>query len=138
MVGNMYIPWNGLLTLWSLASNSSGRLPSQPARAPVLLCTSRVCRKACRSQEGEGQRRVDADSLDPNTAQPQVVGWRGNFLLSAAEQWLKLELTKNFKVRDSQSWVWRITGTWITAHSRLGLATTTPGSGLVQRVLTAI
>ncbi|KIM67964.1 hypothetical protein SCLCIDRAFT_107258 [Scleroderma citrinum Foug A] len=25
-------------------------------------------------------------------------GWRGNFLLSAAEQWLKLELTKNFKV----------------------------------------
>ncbi|TCD69689.1 hypothetical protein EIP91_006706 [Steccherinum ochraceum] len=24
-------------------------------------------------------------------------GWRGNFLLSAAEQWLKLELTKNFK-----------------------------------------
>ena len=28
-----------------------------------------------------------------------IVGWRGNFLLSAAEQWLKLELTKNFKVR---------------------------------------
>ncbi|KAI9063236.1 patatin-domain-containing protein [Trametes sanguinea] len=28
-------------------------------------------------------------------------GWRGNFLLSAAEQWLKLELTKNFKlIRD--------------------------------------
>lgn len=26
------------------------------------------------------------------------LGWRGNFLLSAAEQWLKLELTKNFKV----------------------------------------
>ena len=26
-------------------------------------------------------------------------GWRGNFLLSAAEQWLKLELTKNFKAR---------------------------------------
>jgi len=26
------------------------------------------------------------------------IGWRGNFLLSAAEQWLKLELTKNFKV----------------------------------------
>ncbi|KAF7292452.1 Patatin-like phospholipase domain-containing protein [Mycena chlorophos] len=25
-------------------------------------------------------------------------GWRGNFLLSAAEQWLKHELTKNFKV----------------------------------------
>ena len=25
-------------------------------------------------------------------------GWRGNFLLAAAEQWLKLELTKNFKV----------------------------------------
>ncbi|EIN10649.1 patatin-domain-containing protein [Punctularia strigosozonata HHB-11173 SS5] len=25
-------------------------------------------------------------------------GWRGNYLLSAAEQWLKLELTKNFKV----------------------------------------
>lgn len=25
-------------------------------------------------------------------------GWRGNFLLSAAEQWLKLELVKNFKV----------------------------------------
>jgi len=25
-------------------------------------------------------------------------GWRGNFILSAAEQWLKLELTKNFKV----------------------------------------
>ncbi|EPQ59500.1 patatin-domain-containing protein [Gloeophyllum trabeum ATCC 11539] len=25
-------------------------------------------------------------------------GWRGNFLLSAGEQWLKLELTKNFKV----------------------------------------
>ena len=28
----------------------------------------------------------------------QTPGWRGNFLLSAAEQWLKLELTKNFKV----------------------------------------
>jgi len=28
-------------------------------------------------------------------------GWRGNFLLSAAEQWLKLELSKNFKlIRD--------------------------------------
>jgi len=26
-------------------------------------------------------------------------GWRGGFLLSAAEQFLKLELTKNFKVR---------------------------------------
>jgi hypothetical protein len=26
------------------------------------------------------------------------VGWRGNFLLSAAEQWLKHELSKNFKV----------------------------------------
>ncbi len=25
-------------------------------------------------------------------------GWRGNFLLSAAEQWLKHELTKKFKV----------------------------------------
>ena len=25
-------------------------------------------------------------------------GWRGNFLLSAAEQWLKHELSKNFKV----------------------------------------
>ena len=25
-------------------------------------------------------------------------GWRGNFLLSAGEQWLKHELTKNFKV----------------------------------------
>ncbi|KAF8913930.1 acyl transferase/acyl hydrolase/lysophospholipase [Gymnopilus junonius] len=25
-------------------------------------------------------------------------GWRGNFILSAAEHWLKLELTKNFKV----------------------------------------
>ncbi|KAF7301676.1 Patatin-like phospholipase domain-containing protein [Mycena indigotica] len=25
-------------------------------------------------------------------------GWRGNFILSAAEQWLKHELTKNFKV----------------------------------------
>lgn len=29
-------------------------------------------------------------------------GWRGNFLLSAAEQWLKLELTKNFKVSLSR------------------------------------
>lgn len=29
------------------------------------------------------------------------LGWRGNFILSAAEQWLKLELTKNFKlIRD--------------------------------------
>jgi hypothetical protein len=26
-------------------------------------------------------------------------GWRGGFLLSAAEQYLKLELTKNFKAR---------------------------------------
>lgn len=30
-------------------------------------------------------------------------GWRGNFLLSAAEQWLKLELTKNFKVITTSS-----------------------------------
>jgi hypothetical protein len=28
----------------------------------------------------------------------QSLGWRGNFLLSAAEQWLKHELTKNFRV----------------------------------------
>jgi hypothetical protein len=28
-------------------------------------------------------------------------GWRGNYLLSAAEQWLKLELTKNFKASIS-------------------------------------
>ena len=27
-----------------------------------------------------------------------ISGWRGNFLLSAAEQWLKHELSKNFKV----------------------------------------
>jgi hypothetical protein len=27
-----------------------------------------------------------------------IAGWRGNFVLSAAEQWLKHELTKNFKV----------------------------------------
>lgn len=31
-------------------------------------------------------------------AHRKTKGWRGNFLLSAAEQWLKLELTKNFKV----------------------------------------
>jgi len=31
-------------------------------------------------------------------AHRKAKGWRGNFLLSAAEQWLKLELTKNFKV----------------------------------------
>lgn len=37
------------------------------------------------------------------TIQLRVVGWRGNFLLSAAEQWLKLELTKNFKVCDPRS-----------------------------------
>ncbi|CAK5275540.1 unnamed protein product [Mycena citricolor] len=30
-----------------------------------------------------------------------IQGWRGNFILSAAEQWLKHELTKNFKlIRD--------------------------------------
>ncbi|KAI0375647.1 patatin-domain-containing protein [Pilatotrama ljubarskyi] len=34
-------------------------------------------------------------------AHSKGTGWRGNFLLSAAEQWLKLELTKNFKlIRD--------------------------------------
>jgi hypothetical protein len=27
-----------------------------------------------------------------------MLGWRGGFLLSAAEQYLKLELTKNFRV----------------------------------------
>lgn len=27
-----------------------------------------------------------------------IKGWRGGFILSAAEQFLKLELTKNFKV----------------------------------------
>ncbi|KIM90832.1 hypothetical protein PILCRDRAFT_764281, partial [Piloderma croceum F 1598] len=32
------------------------------------------------------------------TAHMKGRGWRGNFLLSAAEHWLKLELTKNFKV----------------------------------------
>ncbi|KAJ6515863.1 acyl transferase/acyl hydrolase/lysophospholipase [Mycena sanguinolenta] len=32
---------------------------------------------------------------------PYDLGWRGNFILSAAEQWLKHELTKNFKlIRD--------------------------------------
>lgn len=34
----------------------------------------------------------------PQTLTVSLVGWRGNFLLSAAEQWLKHELTKNFKV----------------------------------------
>ena len=34
-----------------------------------------------------------------------LTGWRGNFLLSAGEQWLKLELTKNFKVsREAVVW----------------------------------
>ena len=43
-----------------------------------------------------------------------MTGWRGNFLLSAGEQWLKLELTKNFKVR----WKWMA---WIISITPLML-----------------
>lgn len=37
-------------------------------------------------------------------------GWRGNFLLSAAEQWLKHELTKNFRVIRDLELLPQITG----------------------------
>lgn len=37
-------------------------------------------------------------SLVCNINSEYYKGWRGNFLLSAGEQWLKHELTKNFKV----------------------------------------
>jgi len=36
-------------------------------------------------------------TITPIIPRFRLTGWRGNFLLSAAEQWLKLELTKNFK-----------------------------------------
>lgn len=39
-----------------------------------------------------------------------LTGWRGNFLLSAAEQWLKHELTKNFKVIRDLELLPQITG----------------------------
>ena len=62
-------------------------------------------------------------------------------MLSAAEQWLKLELTKNFKVRDSHSPAGSfrsLTADIIAAYSRPGLASATAGPGLVKRVPTAI
>ncbi|KAJ2922093.1 hypothetical protein H1R20_g15000, partial [Candolleomyces eurysporus] len=43
----------------------------------------------------DGSLRVDIPVQSLNL---YFNGWRGNFLLSAAEQWLKHELTKNFKV----------------------------------------
>lgn len=50
-----------------------------------------------------GRVKVNNTLSDPPVLVPvlwtyQHLGWRGNFLLSAAEQWLKHELTKNFKV----------------------------------------
>lgn len=44
--------------------------------------------------KGKGKLQFTINLLDSEVPE----GWRGNFLLSAAEQWLKLELTKNFKV----------------------------------------
>lgn len=35
---------------------------------------------------------------DPSWFKLIGIGWRGGFILSAAEQWLKLELTKNIKL----------------------------------------
>lgn len=49
---------------------------------------------AHRKGKGEAARIA----RDPVLRLTYILGWRGNFLLSAAEQWLKHELTKNFKV----------------------------------------
>lgn len=67
-----------------------------------------------------------------------ITGWRGNFLLSAAEQWLKLELTKNFKVRDhgrSVRWQGLMRRT-VDSGSRPAAAIT--WTRLVQRVPAAL
>jgi hypothetical protein len=53
---------------------------------------------AHRRGKGKG---VQTGPSDAHITQLRALGWRGNFLLSAAEQWLKLELTKNFKVCGS-------------------------------------
>jgi hypothetical protein len=45
-----------------------------------------------------GRVKVNTLSDLPALMNLPTSGWRGNFLLSAAEQWLKHELTKNFKV----------------------------------------
>lgn len=61
--------------------------------------------------------------------------------MSAAEQWLKLELTKNFKVcdlRTSADAFRRLTGILMIAYPRLGSTPTIAGSGLVKRVFAAI
>lgn len=77
----------------------------------------------------------------------QYLGWRGNFLLSAAEQWLKHELTKNFKViRDlellpqllGQDWssvfLQRFDGavTWVMADNREPTLNCTPFQNLAK------
>jgi hypothetical protein len=53
-----------------------------------------------------GREKAKVRPVDPlyiYTTHQRAVGWRGNFLLSAAEQWLKLELSKNFKVCEPRS-----------------------------------
>lgn len=60
-----------------------------------------------------------------------LIGWRGNFLLSAAEQALKHELTKNFKgVKSDLAFRWPIL-IRVRSHPWFGTSATTAWPGLV-------
>lgn len=50
-------------------------------------------------RKGKGENELTIPVVHPQELTSNIfTGWRGGFLLSAAEQYLKLELTKNFKV----------------------------------------
>lgn len=92
-------------------------------------------------RKGKGTGRLMFIPFFPYIPRLRPVGWRGNFLLSAAEQWLKLELTKNFKVCDLRSpegiLDLLMKSEWI-AHPRPGPASTIARSRLVERFFAAI
>lgn len=56
-------------------------------------------------------------------------GWRGGFILSALESYIKLDLSKHFKVRNPAPWqvVWNLTH---TGHSRSRPSTANPAKRL--------
>lgn len=74
-------------------SNTPSGFTSESPRPFVFLCAKRIRRQTSGTSQRERYAFRYSCSQDL-----MGTGWRGNFLLSAAEQWLKHELTKNFKV----------------------------------------
>lgn len=65
----------------------------------MFICSSSLLAALLADQLPIEKAKVWGQSQSYNDLASSIfLGWRGNFLLSAAEQWLKHELTKNFRV----------------------------------------